>query len=44
LGKGGTGVLSVDGMAVDKKSIEHGTPITFPEDERSMSVGTHEQA
>src|SRR6476620_10012126 len=33
LGKGGTGVLSVDGKEVDKKSIEHGTPITFPEDE-----------
>jgi arylsulfatase len=33
LGKGGTGVLSVDGKEVDGKSIEHGTPITFPEDE-----------
>jgi arylsulfatase len=33
LGKGGTGVLSVDGKEVDRKSIEHGTPITFPEDE-----------
>jgi len=33
LGKGGTGVLSVDGKEVARKSIEHGTPITFPEDE-----------
>jgi hypothetical protein len=33
LGRGGTGVLSVDGKEVDRKSIEHGTPITFPEDE-----------
>ena len=33
LGKGGTGVLSVDGKEVAKNSIEHGTPITFPEDE-----------
>jgi arylsulfatase len=33
LGKGGTGVLSMDGKEVDRKSIEHGTPITFPEDE-----------
>ena len=33
LGKGGTGVLYVDGKEVDRKSIEHGTPITFPEDE-----------
>ena len=38
LGKGGTGVLSVDGKEVDRKSIEHGTPITFPEDE-SFDVG-----
>jgi len=33
LGKGGTGVLSVDGKKVDRKSMEHTTPITFPEDE-----------
>jgi arylsulfatase len=38
LGKGGTGVLSVDGKDVDRKSIEHGTPITFPEDE-TFDVG-----
>ena len=38
LGKGGTGVLSVDGKEVDRKSIEHGTPITFPEDE-TFDVG-----
>jgi len=33
LGKGGTGVLSVDGKEVARNSIEHTTPITFPEDE-----------
>jgi arylsulfatase len=33
LGKGGTGVLSVDGQPVATKSIEHSTPILFPEDE-----------
>jgi arylsulfatase A-like enzyme len=33
LGKGGTGVLSVDGKEVSRKSMEHTTPITFPEDE-----------
>jgi arylsulfatase A-like enzyme len=33
LGKGGTGVLSVDGREVAKKSMEHTTPLTFPEDE-----------
>ena len=38
LGKGGTGVLSVDGQEVDRKSIDHGTPVTFPEDE-SFDVG-----
>ena len=38
LGKGGTGVLSVDGKEVDRKSIEHGTPVTFPEDE-TFDVG-----
>ena len=32
-GKGGTGTLSVDGKEVDKKSMEHTTPIMFPEDE-----------
>ena len=38
LGKGGTGVLSVDGKEVDRKSMEHTTPITFPEDE-TFDVG-----
>ena len=38
LGKGGTGVLLVDGREVDRKSIEHGTPVTFPEDE-SFDIG-----
>jgi hypothetical protein len=33
LGKGGTGVLYVDGKEVDRSSMEHGTQITFPEDE-----------
>ncbi len=33
LGKGGTGVLSVDGREVARKSVDHTTPITFPEDE-----------
>jgi arylsulfatase A-like enzyme len=33
LGKGGTGVLSVDGQEVAKNSMDHTTPITFPEDE-----------
>jgi hypothetical protein len=38
LGKGGTGVLSVDGREVARNSMEHTTPITFPEDE-SFDVG-----
>jgi arylsulfatase len=38
LGKGGTGVLSVDGKEVDRKHMEHTTPITFAEDE-SFDVG-----
>lgn len=33
LGKGGTGILSVDGKEVATNSLEHGTPVTFPEDE-----------
>ena len=33
LGKGGTGVLLVDGKEVARNSLDHGTPITFPEDE-----------
>ena len=33
LGKGGTGVLYVDGKEVARNSMEHATPITFPEDE-----------
>jgi hypothetical protein len=32
LGKGGTGVLYVDGKEVAKNSLEQTTPITFPED------------
>jgi len=38
LGKGGTGVLSVDGAEVAKNKLEHTTPITFPEDE-TFDVG-----
>jgi hypothetical protein len=37
-GKGGTGVLNVDGNEVARKAMEHTTPITFPEDE-SFDVG-----
>ncbi len=33
LSQGGTGVLSVDGKQVARKSMEHTIPITFPEDE-----------
>lgn len=32
-GKGGTGVLNVDGKEVDRNYMEHTTPITFSEDE-----------
>jgi len=39
LGKGGTGVLSVDGKEVAKKSMEHSTPVTFPEDE-TFDIGS----
>jgi len=38
LGKGGTGILSVDGKEVARNTLEHTTPITFPEDE-SFDVG-----
>ncbi len=38
LGKGGTGVLSVDGTEVARNSMEHSTPVTFPQDE-SFDVG-----
>ncbi|QIG49123.1 arylsulfatase [Nordella sp. HKS 07] len=33
LGKGGTGVLSVDGQEVATNTMDHTTPVTFPEDE-----------
>jgi hypothetical protein len=33
LGKGGTGVLYVDGKEVAKNFMQHTTPITFSEDE-----------
>ncbi|MCX5495749.1 arylsulfatase [Kaistia dalseonensis] len=38
LGKGGTGVLSVDGKEVARNALDHTTPITFPEDE-TFDVG-----
>jgi arylsulfatase A-like enzyme len=38
LGKGGTGVLTVDGKEAAKNTMEHSTPITFPEDE-TFDVG-----
>jgi arylsulfatase len=38
LGKGGTGVLSVDGQEVAKNTLDHTTPVTFPEDE-TFDVG-----
>jgi arylsulfatase len=38
LGKGGIGVLSVDGKEVAKNTLDHTTPITFPEDE-TFDVG-----
>lgn len=38
IGSGGTGVLSVDGTVAATNSIDHGTPITFPEDE-TFDVG-----
>jgi hypothetical protein len=38
LGKGGTGILSVDGKEVAKNTLDHTTPITFPEDE-TFDVG-----
>jgi arylsulfatase A-like enzyme len=38
LGKGGTGVLTVDGKEAARNTLEHSTPITFPEDE-TFDVG-----
>ena len=38
LGNGGTGVLSVDGKEVARNTLEHTTPIMFPEDE-TFDVG-----
>jgi arylsulfatase A-like enzyme len=38
LGKGGSGVLSVDGKEVARNSMEHSIPITLPEDE-TFDVG-----
>jgi arylsulfatase len=33
IGRGGTGVLKVDGKEVDKKTIEHSIPLSMPWDE-----------
>ncbi len=38
LGKGGTGVLTVDGKEAARNTMDHSTPITFPEDE-TFDVG-----
>ena len=38
LGRGGTGVLSVDGKEVARNRMDHTTPITFPKDE-TFDVG-----
>ncbi|WP_239629506.1 arylsulfatase [Bradyrhizobium sp. I71] len=38
LGKGGTGVLSVDGKEVARQSMKNTIPVTFPEDE-TFDVG-----
>ena len=38
LGKGGTGVLYVDGKEVSRNTMKHSMPITFPEDE-TFDVG-----
>lgn len=38
LGKGGTGVLTVDGKEVDRQTMKNGTPITMSPDE-SFDVG-----
>jgi hypothetical protein len=38
LGKGGVGVLTVDGKEVARNSMDHTTPVTFPEDE-SFDIG-----
>ena len=37
-GKGGPGVLSVDGKEVDRKTVEHTVPLTMPLDE-TFDVG-----
>jgi len=39
LGKSGKGVLYVDAKEVAKNSMEHGTPVTFPEDE-TFDIGS----
>jgi hypothetical protein len=39
LGKSGKGVLCMDNKVVAKNSMEHGTPVTYPEDE-TFDVGS----
>lgn len=43
LGKGGTGVLTVDGKEVDRKTVEHTIPLTIMADE-SFDVGLDNQS
>lgn len=43
LGKGGTGVLYVNGKEVARNSMEHTTPITFPFESREPSRVGEEQ-
>jgi hypothetical protein len=39
LGKGGKGVLSVDGKVVARNAMKNSTPVTFPEDE-TFDIGS----
>ena len=43
-GKGGTGVLSVDGKEVDRKTIEHTIPLLMPIDETLRRWARHPHA
>ncbi len=42
--KGGTGILSVDGKEVDRKTMEHRSPCSWRSTRRLMSVRTRERA
>ena len=41
MGKGGTGVLYVDGREVANNSLERTTPVAFPDDENFDILQTH---